>query len=120
MATYIHTKMTDNNLQGYRRIGDVTGVVGKQNSAGSRPTRSSRNGGRHYVRSVDGLNTRSNITATALAIGNHIIAQGLTTVKRRHLAKHGGTLGVSYTGPAGSVQRTNKSVGDKSKIRAAA
>ena len=95
MAVYIHSKMEAINQKGHREYEKV----------GQRTSRSSRNGGRYFVRSVCGLRTRLRLSSEEI------------TAERLFKANlpFGGSLGTSYAG--GTVGRTNKSVGNKDAIR---
>ncbi len=117
MATYIHNKMVKNNTRGHRRWGHHSGVVGKENNDNDRPRRAARNGGKYFVRFVDGLRSRfrAEIVATDNPGGDR---QRKQTTAERLIAFRtlfGAPKGMSHDGL--QIERTNISVGDKSFIR---
>lgn len=142
MATYIHSKMAANDNKGHRRWGDIPGrfmhqgFVGpdkrqsgldREVADGDRPRRSSRNGGKYFIRFVDGLRSRFR-AAAGIAIEVHTQPgpkpHGTFPRQRKYptcerLIK----MNMPFGGPKGtttggkSIKRSNISVGDKSKIR---
>lgn len=118
MAIYIHAKMDRKANMGHRRHGHISGVVGKEASDHGRFKRLGRNGGKHYVRFVDGLRTRFRQALDASTAG-FLKRRGFRTAERlfRHLdQRFGGSVGTTF--PSGKwIKRRNNSVGDKTRIR---
>ena len=99
MATYIHSKMTNNVREGHRQFATNS----KAKTVGGKLA--GRGDGAGGCRKVDGLRSRSRIAA------NFITAERLL----KNDLPFGGSKGTSVS--ATQIARTNTSVGDKDLIR---
>jgi len=109
--------MATNANKGHRRWGHISGVVDKEANDTDRPRRRSRNGGKYFVRFVDGL--RSRFRPFAVAVDpNKGPRQRLYPTCERLISKDmpfGAPKGTTHNGQ--TLNRSNISAGDKSKIR---
>ena len=109
--------MATNDNKGHRRWGHISGVVDKEANDTDRPRRRSRNGGKYFVRFVDGLRSRFRAFAVLVDANKGPRQRRYTTCERliRLNMPFGGPKGTTNNGM--SIKRTNISAGDKSKIR---
>lgn len=107
--------MATNANEGHRRWGHINNVVGREKTDHGRPKRRGRNGGKPFVRFVDGLRTRCR-PAVDVKESTLLKRRGFRTRERIYstdFPKFGAPWGVSYVHQTGVIGKENRAASVK-------